>query len=80
MIARGDLAAEVGYAKLVELREVILWLAEAAHLPVVWATELLDQLATTKRPSRAEVTDPAVAQRAECVTLNIGTNVVDAVN
>ena len=79
MIARGDLAVELGYARLAEVQEEILWLAEAAHLPVVWATEVLDQLARTGRPSRAEVTDAAMAQRAECVMLNKGPYVLDAV-
>ncbi len=79
MIARGDLAMEVGYARLAEVQEEILWLAEAAHLPVIWATEVLDQLARTGRPSRAEVTDAAMAQRAECVMLNKGPHVVDAI-
>jgi pyruvate kinase len=72
MIARGDLAVEMGYARLAEVQEEILWLAESAHLPVIWATEVLDRLATTGRPSRAEVTDAAMAQRAECVMLNKG--------
>jgi pyruvate kinase len=79
MIARGDLAVEMGYARMAEVQEEILWLTEAAHLPVVWATEVLDQLAKTGRPSRAEVTDAAMAQRAECVMLNKGHYVVDAV-
>ena len=42
MIARGDLAVEVGYERLAELQEEILWLCEAAHLPVIWATQVLD--------------------------------------
>ena len=70
MIARGDLAVEAGYDRLAELQEEILWICEAAHLPVIWATEVLDQLARTGRPSRAEVTDAAMGQRAECVMLN----------
>ena len=72
MIARGDLAVEVGYERLAEVQEEILWLCEAARLPVIWATEVLDHLARTGRPSRAEVTDAAMAQRAECVMLNKG--------
>ncbi len=72
MIARGDLAVEAGYERLAELQEEILWLCEAAHLPVIWATEVLDHLARTGHPSRAEVTDAAMAQRAECVMLNKG--------
>jgi len=72
MIARGDLAVESSFQRLAEVQEEILWLSEAAHVPVVWATEVLDQLARTGRPSRAEITDAAMAQRAECVMLNKG--------
>ena len=72
MIARGDLAVEGGYPRLAEVQEEILWLCEAAHLPVIWATEVLDKLARTGRPSRAEVTDAAMAQQAECIMLNKG--------
>ena len=79
MIARGDLAIESGYQRLAELQEEILWLCEAAHVPVIWATQVLDQLARTGRPSRAEVTDAAIAVRAECVMLNKGPYVAEAV-
>jgi pyruvate kinase len=79
MIARGDLAVEAGYERLAELQEEMLWLCEAAHVPVIWATEVLDQLARTGRPSRAEVTDAAMSQRAECVMLNKGPHIVAAI-
>jgi pyruvate kinase len=79
MIARGDLAIESGYQRLAELQEEILWLCEAAHVPVIWATQVLDQLSRTGRPSRAEVTDAAMAVRAECVMLNKGPYVAEAV-
>jgi len=79
MIARGDLAVEAGYERLAELQEEILWLCEAAHLPVIWATEVLDHLARTGQMSRAEVTDAAMAQRAECVMLNKGPHVDTAI-
>jgi len=79
MIARGDLAGECGYDRLAELQEEILWLCEAAHLPVIWATQVLDQLARTGRPSRAEITDAAMGVRAECVMLNKGPYILDAV-
>lgn len=72
MIARGDLAVEVGYERLAEIQEEILWLAEAAHLPVIWATQVLEQLVKKGVPNRAEVTDAAMAERAECVMLNKG--------
>ena len=79
MIARGDLAVECGFARLAEVQEEILWLCEAAHIPVIWATQVLDGLAKSGRPSRAEVTDAALAERAECVMLNKGPYIVDAV-
>ncbi len=42
MIARGDLAVEVGWERMAEVQEEILWLCEAAHVPVIWATQVLD--------------------------------------
>jgi pyruvate kinase len=79
MIARGDLAVETGYERMAELQEETLCLCEAAHLPVIWATQVLEQLATTGRPSRAEISDAAMAERAECVMLNKGPYIADAV-
>lgn len=79
MIARGDLAVESGYERMAELQEETLWLCEAAHLPVIWATQVLEQLAKTGQPSRAEITDAAMSERAECVMLNKGPYIVDAV-
>jgi pyruvate kinase len=79
MIARGDLAVECGYERLAEVQEEILWACEAAHMPVVWATQVLETLARTGRPSRAEITDAAMGVRAECVMLNKGPFVTDAI-
>lgn len=72
MIARGDLAVEVGFARLSEMQEEMLWLCEATHTPVIWATQVLDQLVHEGVASRAETTDAAMAQRADCVMLNKG--------
>ncbi|MFC4062881.1 pyruvate kinase [Planomonospora corallina] len=80
MIACGDLAVECGYERLAEVQEEILWLCEAAHLPVIWATQVLDQLARRGLPSRAEITDAAMGVRAECVMLNKGPHVTEAVD
>ncbi|MCV7330955.1 hypothetical protein H7J81_12665 [Mycobacterium cookii] len=79
MIARGDLAVECGYDRLAELQEEILWLCESAHLPTIWATQVLEQLAKTGKPSRAEISDAAMSERAECVMLNKGPFIEDAV-
>lgn len=79
MIARGDLAIEAGWTRMAEIQEEILWLAEAAHLPVVWATQVLESLAKKGLPSRAEITDAAMSQRADCVMLNKGSYIVRAI-
>jgi pyruvate kinase len=79
MIARGDLAVECGFERLAEVQEEILWLCEAAHVPVIWATQVLETLAKEGMPSRAEVTDAAMAHRAECVMLNKGPFILQAV-
>ncbi len=80
MIARGDLAVECGYERLAEVQEEILWLCQAAHLPVIWATQVLDRLAKTGRPSRAEITDAAMGVQAECVMLNKGPRILEAIS
>jgi pyruvate kinase len=79
MIARGDLAVEAGFENLALVQEDILCLCEAAHVPVIWATQVLESLAKSGLPARAEITDAATGQRAECVMLNKGRFVVDAV-
>ncbi|WP_206078291.1 pyruvate kinase [Poseidonocella sp. HB161398] len=79
MIARGDLAVEIGLARLAEIQEEILWLCEAAGVPVVWATQVLETLAREGRATRAEATDAAMGQRAECVMLNKGPHAAEAV-
>jgi pyruvate kinase len=79
MIARGDLAVECGYQRLAEVQEEILWICEAAHVPVIWATQVLESLAKNGIPSRSEITDAAMGERAECVMLNKGPYIVTAV-
>ncbi len=79
MIARGDLAVEIGYERLSEIQEEILWLCEAAHVPVIWATQVLESLVKRGMPSRGEFTDAAMAERAECVMLNKGPYIVEGI-
>ncbi len=79
MVARGDLGVEVGFARLSEVQEEILWLCEAAHVPVVWATEVLASLVKRGVAARGEFTDAAMSARAECVMLNKGAFVADGV-
>lgn len=80
MIARGDLAVECGYERMAEVQEEILWICEAAHLPVIWATQVLESLAKKSQPSRAEITDAAMGERPECVMLNKGPHIAAAVS
>jgi pyruvate kinase len=80
MIARGDLAVECGFERLAEVQEEILWLCEAAHVPVVWATQVLDRLTKKGLPTRAEVTDAAMGERAECIMLNKGPHVLETLS
>ncbi len=79
MIARGDLAVEIGFGRTAEMQEEILWLAEAAHTPAIWATQVLEQLVSEGMPARGEMTDAAMAARAECVMLNKGPFLLEAI-
>ena len=79
MIARGDLAVELGSARLAEIQEELLWLCEAAHVPVIWATQVLESITKKGTRSRPEFTDAAMAVRAECVMLNKGPYILDAI-
>jgi pyruvate kinase len=79
MVARGDLGVEVGFERMSEVQEQILWLCEAAHIPVIWATQVLEQMNKIGLPTRGEVTDAAMSSRAECVMLNKGPFVVETV-
>jgi pyruvate kinase len=72
MIARGDLAIECGWEELAEIQEEILRICAAAHIPCIWATQVLDEMARHGMPTRAEITDAAMGARAEAVMLNKG--------
>ena len=79
MIARGDLAVEIGFERVAEIQEEILWLCEAAQIPAIWATQVLEGLIQEGLPSRGEMTDAASAVQAECVMLNKGPNLAAGV-
>jgi pyruvate kinase len=51
LIARGDLAVEVGFENLALVQEDVLCLCEAAHIPVILATQVLDSLAKIGIPT-----------------------------
>ncbi len=80
MIARGDLAVEIGFDRISEVQNEILWLCEAAHVPVIWATQVLDHLAKKGIATRAEISDAALSVRSECVMLNKGPYILEAIS
>lgn len=80
MVARGDLAVEIGFERLAEIQEEILWVCEAARVPVIWATQVLESVTKRGVTSRAEITDAASGIKAECVMLNKGKYVGQAVS
>lgn len=80
MIARGDLALEVGWKNMATVQEGILSFCSAAHIPVVWATQVLEGLAKKGLPSRSEITDITSSVQAECVMLNKGPHIQRAIS
>jgi pyruvate kinase len=76
MIARGDLAVEIGFGRMGEIQDQILWICEAAHVPVVWATQVLENLQKSGIPTRSEITDAGEASLAECIMINKGIHTI----
>ena len=79
MIARGDLAIETGWENIGQVQQEILSICGAAHVPVIWATQVLENLAKNGLPSRSEITDATTALKAECVMLNKGPYILQAI-
>jgi pyruvate kinase len=80
MIARGDLAVEIGFERMGEIQEEILWICEAAHVPVIWATQVLENLNKSGMATRSEITDAAHAAMAECVMINKGDYTIEVID
>ena len=77
MIARGDLAVEIGFERMSEIQDEILWICEAAHTPVIWATQVLESMNKDGLATRSEVTDAAHSADADCVMINKGGHTVE---
>jgi pyruvate kinase len=79
MIARGDLAVEIGFENISHAQEQVMDICHAAHAPVIYATQVLETMNKKGMPTRAEITDAAYGIKAECVMLNKGAHTVKAV-
>ena len=79
MIARGDLAMEIGFERMSEIQEELLWVSEAGHVPTIWATQVLETLNKSGLATRSEVTDASHSIMAECVMVNKGDYVIDVI-
>ena len=80
MVARADLSVEMGFEQLADVQEEIELLCEAAHVPVIWATQVLETLSKKGHPTRSEISDATMSVHAECVMLNKGPHMVEAVH
>lgn len=79
MLARGDLAGELGFDRLAAATDDLTVLCAAAHLPVVYATQILDTMNRTGTPARSEVADVVMGSRCEALMLNKGSYLEETV-
>ncbi len=61
MVARGDLAVEMGYAELTGLQKTIIHESRTRNKVVITATQMMESMITSPVPTRAEVSDVANA-------------------
>jgi pyruvate kinase len=61
MVARGDLAVEIGQTRLPAMQKQIIKVANLLNKTVITATQMLDSMVENPRPTRAEITDVANA-------------------
>jgi pyruvate kinase len=79
MIVHGDLAVELGHPRFGKVQEATLRLCEAVRIPVIWTTQVLDEIIKDSLPSRTEIINAAMSQRTACAMLNKGPHVIEEI-